>query len=43
LRSVIAQTQADELIITAQIFDHRARLRSFEIVSQARDAIGADV
>ncbi|BAO88890.1 LLM class flavin-dependent oxidoreductase [Caballeronia cordobensis] len=41
LRSVIAQTQADELIITAQIFDHRARLRSFEIASQARDAIAS--
>jgi luciferase family oxidoreductase group 1 len=40
LRSVIEQTQADELIITAQIFDHQARLRSFELASQARDAIG---
>jgi len=37
---VIDQTQADELIITAQIFDHQARLRSFELASQARDAIG---
>jgi luciferase family oxidoreductase group 1 len=42
LRSVIDQTQADELIITAQIFDHHARLRSFEIAAQARDAIGRD-
>ncbi|SAL22090.1 luciferase family protein [Caballeronia peredens] len=40
LRSVIEQTQADELIITAQIFDHQKRLRSFELASQARDAIG---
>jgi len=40
LRSVIDQTQADELIITAQIFDQQARLRSFELASQARDAIG---
>jgi alkanesulfonate monooxygenase SsuD/methylene tetrahydromethanopterin reductase-like flavin-dependent oxidoreductase (luciferase family) len=39
LRSVIEQTQADELIVTAQIFDHRARLRSFELTAQARDAI----
>lgn len=39
LRSVIEQTQADELIVTAQIFDHRKQLRSFEIASQARDAI----
>jgi alkanesulfonate monooxygenase SsuD/methylene tetrahydromethanopterin reductase-like flavin-dependent oxidoreductase (luciferase family) len=39
LRSVIDQTQADELIVTAQIFDHAARLRSFEITAQARDAL----
>jgi alkanesulfonate monooxygenase SsuD/methylene tetrahydromethanopterin reductase-like flavin-dependent oxidoreductase (luciferase family) len=41
LASIIAQTQADELILTAQIYDHAARLRSFEIGAQVRDAIGA--
>lgn len=41
LRSVIEQTQADELIVTAQIFDHRARLRSFEITAEVRDSIAA--
>jgi luciferase family oxidoreductase group 1 len=40
LESIIAQTQADELILTAQIYDHAARLRSFEIGAQVRDAIG---
>jgi hypothetical protein len=30
----IARTGADELMITAQIFDHQARLRSFEIVAR---------
>jgi luciferase family oxidoreductase group 1 len=30
-----AQTGADELMITSQIFDHRARLRSFEIAAQS--------
>ena len=29
----IARTGADELMIASQIFDHRARLRSYEIVS----------
>jgi alkanesulfonate monooxygenase SsuD/methylene tetrahydromethanopterin reductase-like flavin-dependent oxidoreductase (luciferase family) len=29
----IAQTNADELIITSHVYDHRARLRSYEIVS----------
>ncbi len=28
---ILTETGADELIVTAQIFDHRARLRSFEI------------
>lgn len=30
-----ARTGADELMITSQIFDHRARLRSFEIAAQS--------
>lgn len=30
----LAQTRADELMVTAQIYDHAARLRSFEIVAQ---------
>jgi luciferase family oxidoreductase group 1 len=33
----IAQTGADELLITANIYDHAARLRSFEIVAEIRD------
>jgi alkanesulfonate monooxygenase SsuD/methylene tetrahydromethanopterin reductase-like flavin-dependent oxidoreductase (luciferase family) len=28
------RTGADELMLTSQIFDHRARLRSFEIVAR---------
>ena len=35
LRDFIARTGADELMITSQIFDHPARLRSFEIAAQA--------
>ncbi len=41
LLSVIEQTQADELMVTAQIYDHAARLRSFEIAAQVRDDIAA--
>jgi luciferase family oxidoreductase group 1 len=33
LQSLVARTQADELILTSQIYDHRARLRSFEIAA----------
>ncbi len=39
LASFINQTQADELIITAQVFDHQARLRSFELTAQVRESL----
>ena len=35
----IARTQPDELIVTAQIFDHAARVRSFEIAAAVRDRL----
>jgi len=35
IESFVAQTHADELLITAQIFDHAARVRSFEITAAA--------
>jgi luciferase family oxidoreductase group 1 len=41
LASIIEQTGADELIVTAQIYDHAARLRSFEMAAQARDELKA--
>jgi luciferase family oxidoreductase group 1 len=36
MEDLIEATGADELMLTGQIFDHEARLRSFEIVSQVR-------
>ena len=33
LRAFIERTQADELMITSQMFDHQARLRSYEITA----------
>ena len=38
MKAFIERTGADELMITAQIYDHQARLRSYEIAAQARDA-----
>jgi luciferase family oxidoreductase group 1 len=35
LEAFIARTGADELMVTAQIFDHQARMRSFEILAEA--------
>jgi luciferase family oxidoreductase group 1 len=35
------RTAADEIIVTAQIHDHTARLRSFEILAAARDELAA--
>lgn len=39
LESFIVETQADEIMVTAQIFDHSARLRSFEILAGVREAL----
>jgi luciferase family oxidoreductase group 1 len=41
LKTLIDATGADELIIAGQIFDHSARLRSFEIIAQIRDTLDA--
>jgi len=38
LDSFIAETAADEVMMTSQIYDHAARLRSFEIVAGIKDA-----
>jgi luciferase family oxidoreductase group 1 len=37
LAAFIEETGADELMITAQIYDHEARLRSFETAAEVRD------
>lgn len=37
LKAFIEQTGADELMITSQIFDHAARLRSYEITAALRE------
>jgi alkanesulfonate monooxygenase SsuD/methylene tetrahydromethanopterin reductase-like flavin-dependent oxidoreductase (luciferase family) len=41
IRAFALRTGADELMVTSQIFDHRARLRSFEIAAQAAAAQAA--
>jgi luciferase family oxidoreductase group 1 len=41
LQAFIDRTGADELMITSQIYDHAARLRSYEIAAEARDALAA--
>ena len=40
LEAFAERTGADELMLTSQIFDHRARLRSFEIVARAIEKTG---
>jgi luciferase family oxidoreductase group 1 len=39
VREFIARTGADELIVTAQIFDHEARKRSYSILAEARASL----
>src|SRR3954468_403574 len=40
LAAVRAETDADELMLTAHIYDHDARLRSFELASHAMRGVG---
>jgi alkanesulfonate monooxygenase SsuD/methylene tetrahydromethanopterin reductase-like flavin-dependent oxidoreductase (luciferase family) len=42
LADFIGRTGADEVMVTSSIFDHQARLRSFEIVAQAHGRAAAD-
>jgi len=41
LQAFIDRTGADELMITSQIFDHAARLRSYQITAEVRVAAGS--
>jgi luciferase family oxidoreductase group 1 len=41
VQTFLGRTRADELIVTGHIFDHAARLRSFELLSQLRAALTA--
>jgi alkanesulfonate monooxygenase SsuD/methylene tetrahydromethanopterin reductase-like flavin-dependent oxidoreductase (luciferase family) len=38
LEAFVARTGVDELIVTSQIYDHAARLRSYEITAQVQRA-----
>jgi hypothetical protein len=39
LAAFIERTGADEVMVTGQVFDHAARVRSFEIVAEAHRAL----
>jgi luciferase family oxidoreductase group 1 len=41
LRELLARTQADEVIVTSQIFDHAKRLRSIAIAAEAMAEVNA--
>ena len=43
LAAFVARTDADELMLTSNVWDHAARLRSFEIAAAARDDLAASV
>ncbi|MBC7172917.1 MAG: LLM class flavin-dependent oxidoreductase [Polyangiaceae bacterium] len=40
LGELLARTGADELVVSATVFDHAARLRSYEIAAEVRDDLG---
>jgi len=42
LEDFIEETSADELIVASAIYDHRARLRSYEILAEVHKALGRE-
>ncbi len=42
LESFIAQTGADELMVASAIYDHSARLRSYEILAEVQTTVGRE-
>jgi luciferase family oxidoreductase group 1 len=41
VEAFVARTGADELMVTAQVFDHAARVRSYEILAEAHKGMSA--
>ena len=41
LAAFLQRTHVDELMVTAAIYDHAARVRSFELVAEVRDSLAA--
>ncbi len=41
LEGFLARTGADELIVSAQIHDHAARLRSYALLAEVRDQLAS--
>ncbi|MFN3652993.1 MAG: LLM class flavin-dependent oxidoreductase [Armatimonadota bacterium] len=41
LAAFLADTGADELMVAAHLYDHAARLRSYEILAEVRDSLAA--
>ena len=41
LQEFIQRTRADELIISSMIFDHQARLRSYELTAEVQRRLAA--
>jgi alkanesulfonate monooxygenase SsuD/methylene tetrahydromethanopterin reductase-like flavin-dependent oxidoreductase (luciferase family) len=37
MRALVERTAADELMVTGQIFDHAARLKSYALLADVRD------
>ena len=43
LHEFIEKHQPDELMVTAHLYDQQARLRSFELIAEVRNRMGARV
>ena len=39
LESIMRETEADEIMVNGQIFDHQARLHSFDLAMQVKEEL----
>ena len=39
LDAILRETQADEIMVNGQIFDHQARLHSFDLAMQVKEEL----
>ncbi len=39
LESILRETEADEIMVNGQIFDHQARLHSFDLAMQVKEEL----
>ena len=42
IEALVAETGADELIVVSDVYDHAARLRSFELIASSQEYVSSN-